>query len=50
MVTMILVIIYMLIAMGFGIFMMKKNTTAAQYFVSKKSSAFFWSCHTFSLR
>lgn len=36
MVTMILVIIYMLIAIGFGIFMMKKNTTAAQYFVSKK--------------
>ena len=36
MTTMILVIIYMLIAMGFGIFMMKKNTTAAQYFVSKK--------------
>lgn len=36
MVTMILVIIYMITAMLFGVLMMKRNTTAARYFVSRK--------------
>jgi solute:Na+ symporter, SSS family len=41
MLTMISVVIYMLISMGFGIFMMKRNTTAAEYFISKKEFGVF---------
>lgn len=36
MTTMILVIVYMLTAMAFGIYMINRNTTAVKYFVSKK--------------